>query len=240
MQRSEPLQMFKFFRRAAWLRTLPFAVFMAWLVVRGEWPSLGVGGLAVALGLDARWLYAAGTLCVALLLAVYWREYGELSRQRWPSWREAACALGAGTGVFALWIMLDEPWMRFGTPAAIFRPVDAQGELIWSLLLIRWFSAVLVVPLMEELFWRSFLMRWLQAPVFDAVAPHHVGVRALVLSTFVFMLAHTLWLAAIVAGVVYAWLYIRSGKLWLAVIAHAVTNGLLGVWVVLTGNWGYW
>jgi CAAX prenyl protease-like protein len=54
------------------------------------------------------------------------------------------------------------------------------------------------------------------------------------------MLAHTLWLAAIIAGLAYAWLYIRTGKLWVAVLAHAVTNGLLGAWVVFTGNWGYW
>jgi hypothetical protein len=97
-----------------------------------------------------------------------------------------------------------------------------------------------LVPVMEELFWRSFLMRWIQAPQFEAVDPMRVGLRAVVLSTFVFMLAHTLWLAAILAGLAYAWLYIRAGQLWSAVIAHAVTNGLLGVWVVFSGNWGFW
>ena len=45
---------------------------------------------------------------------------------------------------------------------------------------------------------------------------------------------------AVVAGLAYAWLYIRTGKLWTAVIAHAVTNGVLGVWVVMTGNWQFW
>ena len=64
--------------------------------------------------------------------------------------------------------------------------------------------------------------------------------RAIVLSTFVFMLAHTLWLAAIVAGAAYAWLYVRTGKLWTAVIAHAVTNGVLGIWVVYSGRWEFW
>jgi CAAX prenyl protease-like protein len=67
-----------------------------------------------------------------------------------------------------------------------------------------------------------------------------VGFRAVMLSTFVFMLAHTLWLAAILAGVAYALLYIRSGKLWTAVLAHAVTNGALGIWVVATRNWQFW
>jgi CAAX prenyl protease-like protein len=93
---------------------------------------------------------------------------------------------------------------------------------------------------MEELFWRSFLMRWIDSPRFEGVPPQRVSVRAVVLTTFVFTLAHTLWLAAIVAGLAYALLYRYTGKLWTAVIAHAVTNGALGVWVVLSGNWGFW
>jgi len=35
-------------------------------------------------------------------------------------------------------------------------------------------------------------------------------------------------------------LYVRFGRLWVPVIAHAVTNGMLGVWVVATGNWQFW
>jgi CAAX prenyl protease-like protein len=93
---------------------------------------------------------------------------------------------------------------------------------------------------MEELFWRSFLMRWLQRPDFLTLAPQAVGLRAIMLATFVFVLAHTLWLAAAIAGLAYAWLYIRTGRLWVAVIAHAVTNGVLGIWVVATGNWAFW
>jgi CAAX prenyl protease-like protein len=79
-----------------------------------------------------------------------------------------------------------------------------------------------------------------QADGARGVDPQRVGTKAVVLSTFVFMLAHTLWLAAIVAGLAYAWLYVRSGKLWLAVIAHAVTNGALGAWVGATGHWQFW
>jgi len=43
-------------------------------------------------------------------------------------------------------------------------------------------------------------MRWLQARAFEAIQPMHVGLKALLLSPFVFALAHTLWLAASVAG----------------------------------------
>jgi CAAX prenyl protease-like protein len=130
--------------------------------------------------------------------------------------------------------------MQTGAPTAAFVPVDAAGALDWPLVAVRWIGAALLVPVMEELFWRSFLMRWIQSATFEAVDPRQVGVKAIALSTFVFMLAHTLWLAAIVAGLAYAWLYRRTGKLWVAVIAHAVTNGALGVWVVMTGNWAFW
>ena len=219
--------------RDALLRIAPFALFMLLLALRG----FAADG---AWGFDERWLYAASTAGVALLLIVFRREFGELSAVLSPTVREVLLAVFAGLLVFVLWIQLDEPWMRIGEATAGFRPIDAAGNPVWPLIAVRWLGAALVVPLMEELFWRSFLMRWIDSPRFAAVPPQRVSLRAIALSTFVFMLAHTLWLAAIIAGAVYAWLYIRSGKLWLAVIAHAVTNGALGAWVVFTGNWGYW
>ena len=223
------------FRRSALVRVAPFVFFMAVLALRGYAPTDG------SWGFDARWLYALQAGGTALLLALWWREYGELARQAWPTRRETALAVLVGGLVFALWVNLDAPWMTLSIGSAEpFVPRTADGGLDWPLIVVRIAGAALLVPVMEELFWRSFLMRWIQQPVFEAVAPAAVGLRAVVLSTFVFVLAHTLWLAAIVAGLAYAWLYIRTGKLWTAVIAHAVTNGALGVWVVLTGNWQFW
>ena len=220
--------------RAAWLRVIPFAAFMALLALRGALPADG------AALIDARWVYGLTVAVVGALLALWWRDYGELAAQVWPSAREALLAVAVGLVVFALWISLDAPWMRVGEPAAGFVPLDAQGQPMWPLIAVRWVGAALLVPVMEELFWRSFLMRWLEHGTFEAVVPQSVSLRAIVLSTFVFTLAHTLWLGAVVAGLAYAWLYRRTGKLWVPVIAHAVTNGVLGVWVVTTGNWAFW
>lgn len=217
---------------AALARCIPFLVFMALLALRGYLPD--------SLGVDARWIYGVQTLIVAALLAWYWRDYGELVRQNLPESREAGTAVVVGIAVFAIWVQLDAPWMQLGTATASFVPLDGEGRPIWPLIALRLAGATLVVPLMEELFWRSFLMRWVQHPGFERVDPQTVGVRAVVMSTFVFTLAHTLWLAAVVAGLAYAWLYRRTGKLWTAVIAHAVTNGLLGVWVIATGRWEFW
>ena len=220
--------------RAALARTLPFAAFMGLLALRGSLPPEGL------FGLDPRWVYGLTVLVVGALLAWFWRAYGELVAQTLPSLSEAALAVLVGVLVFGLWINLDAPWMRLGEASAGFVPTDAQGALLWPLIAVRWVGASLLVPVMEELFWRSFLMRWVQSPQFESVLPQSVGVKAIVLSTFVFMLAHTLWLAAIIAGLAYAWLYVRTGKLWVPIIAHAVTNGVLGVWVVTTGKWAFW
>ena len=222
------------FSRAALARILPFVAFMVLLALRGAMPADG------SWGIDPKWVYGITVLVVGALLAWYWREYGELSAQLLPDFKEFALAVVVGVLVFALWINLDAPWMRLGEASAVFIPVDANGQLQWPLLIVRWMGAALLVPVMEELFWRSFLMRWVENPQFESVVPQRVGLKAVVLSTFVFVLAHTLWLAAIVAGLAYAWLYVRTGKLWVPIIAHAVTNGVLGLWVVMTGKWAFW
>jgi len=219
-------------RTAMLARIAPFGVFIALLAARGQLP--------IDVGVDARWVYAVAVIGVAALLAWWWREYGELAAQNGPTGREAGLAVAIGVAIFWAWINLDAPWMRIGEPSAEFRPIDAAGNLDWPLIAFRIAGAVVVVPLMEELFWRSFLLRWLHAAPFEGVDPRRVGLKAVVLSTFVFMLAHTLWLAAIAAGLAYAWLYIRTGKLWVAVIAHAVTNAALAAWVVHGAHWQFW
>lgn len=223
------------FSPSAIARIVPFAAFMLLLALRGALPEDGSAGI------DPRWVYGVTVVVVGALLAWWWREYAELSsRQVLPNWRETVLAVLVGIVVFWLWTRLDEPWMRLGEPSAGFRPLDADGNIEWALVAVRAAGAALLVPVMEELFWRSFLMRWIEAAPFERVDPRTVGLKAIVLSTFVFMLAHTLWLAAIVAGLAYAWLYRYTGKLWTAVIAHAVTNAMLAGWVVLYGHWTYW
>jgi CAAX prenyl protease-like protein len=217
---------------AALARSIPFAAFMVLLALRGYLPDSGQ--------LDSRWIYGLSVLVVGGVLAWYWRGYGELARQNLPSARETLLSSAVGLLVFGLWINLDAPWMQLSEPSAGFLPLDLQGQPIWPLIAVRWIGAALIVPVMEELFWRAFLMRWIESPSFETVDPRRIGLKAIALSTFVFMLAHTLWLAAILAGLAYAWLYRRTGKLWCAVIAHAVTNGVLGIWVVKTGQWQFW
>lgn len=220
--------------RAAVVRVLPFAAFMALLGLRGAAPADG------SWGIDPRWIYGLTVLVVGGLLLAFRHDYGELSRQTLPEARQALLAAGVGLVVFVLWVNLDAPWMTLGEATAGFVPLRPDGSLDGPLIVVRWIGATLVVPVMEELFWRSFLMRWIRQPAFLGVEPARVGPRAVVISTFLFVLAHPLWLAAAIGGLVYALLYITTGRLWTAVIAHAVTNGALGLWVVWTRHWGFW
>ena len=83
-------------------------------------------------------------------------------------------------------------------------------------------------------------MRWIEHPNFLTVNPAQVGIKAFAIAVALFALAHSLWLAGLFAGIVYGLLYTRSRTLWLPILAHAVTNAVLGIWIVLTGNWGFW
>jgi CAAX prenyl protease-like protein len=229
--------MSNFLSPSAWARVIPFALFMGFLALRGQFSV--EEGEAAKLPFDARWLYAAGVIVVTASLVWFWRQYSEL--HTWGlSLGQVLLSVVFGVVVFVLWTQLTIPWMTLGEATAGFRPVDENGDLIWALIAFRWVGAALMVPIMEELFWRGFLMRWVDDQDFEKVDPASVTIKAMALSTLVFMLAHTQWLAAIVAGLAYAWLYRRTRSLWAPVIAHAVTNGLLGVWVVLYGYWSFW
>lgn len=234
-------------RRASMARIVPFVLFMAFLALRGfvaDHPAWGI---------DARWIYGAGVVVVAASLVFYARDYAELGRGSAPSLINVLIAAAVGAAVFWMWIHLDRDWMqqdhwtrliglggKAGEATATFTPVDAQGHILWPLVIVRWIGATLLVPVMEELFWRSFIMRWIDKPEFEEVDPRAASWKAVLGSSGLFMLAHPLWLAAVITGVIYAQLYRRTGTLWAPIIAHAVTNGVLGIWVVATGQWQFW
>jgi membrane protease YdiL (CAAX protease family) len=53
-------------------------------------------------------------------------------------------------------------------------------------------------------------------------------------------LAHNEWRAGIFCGAAFQWLVLRKGRLGDAMTAHAITNFLLGVWIVGRGAWQFW
>ncbi len=209
-------------------RVLPFATYIAFLVAESA-----AGGR-----FDGRWLYAAQIAAVAALLAWFWPSYQELrSPVRAPA-RDWLFGLATGAIVFVLWINLDFGWAQLGAGRGVAGELAGDAERGVGILL-RVIGAVLVVPVMEELFWRSFLMRWLERTSFLAIDAQTVSWRSILITAVVFGAEHHLWLAGIVAGIAYGWLYRRTGNLWTVVLAHALTNALLEAWVHQTGRWHF-
>lgn len=219
------------FDRAAWARILPFVAYLSFFLIGDALARFGVDAASM------RWLYAAKTAVVVALLAWFWRDYTEL-KTGLMSPLALITSVAAGILVFFLWINLHASWMVVGTSAG-FDPRTA-GVIDWPLVAVRIAGAALVVPVMEELFWRSFVLRWIDQPDFLRLEPAQAGLRGFVISVLLFGFEHNLWLAGIVAGVVYSVLFMRYRTLWSSIVAHAVTNGMLGAWVVMTGSWSYW
>ncbi|MGB4064176.1 MAG: CAAX prenyl protease-related protein [Azonexus sp.] len=215
-------------------RALPFAVFIGLMAVE-PWLAAQLAGM-----IDPRWLYGIRAALVAGLLVVFWPSFTELTAARRPSVQEIWLALAAGLLVLGIWLLLDSGIFVLGQSGSGFEPHAVDGSIDWSLALMRLAGSALVVPLMEELFWRSLVMRWLEEADFSAVDPARIGLRAVLLSSIVFGLEHSQWAAGMLAGLVYGWLYVRSGNLWVAIAAHAVTNAGLGIWVLATGAWYFW
>ncbi|MDO9008211.1 MAG: CAAX prenyl protease-related protein, partial [Thiobacillus sp.] len=201
------------------VRSLPFGLYIVLLVLEGLLPDW-------LPDFDVRWLYPVKAGLVALALVVLWRYYTEL-KTRLPL-KHVLLSVGVGVVVLVLWVNLDAGWMLMGEMGKGYNPTDANGQIDWLLVAFRIAGAALVVPLMEELFWRSFLQRWVQQPDFMTLNPAQIGLKALFIASALFAVEHLQWLAGLIAGLAYGWLYIRTRNLWAPIIAHAVTNGMLG------------
>jgi CAAX prenyl protease-like protein len=109
-----------------------------------------------------------------------------------------------------------------------------------AFLAIRFLGLVAIVPVIEEFFLRGWLMRfviaerWWQIP-FGRVTPSAVAIGILVPVMY-----HPEKLAAVAWFSLITWLMVRTRNIWDCVAAHAVTNLLLGVYVVTQHQWQLW
>jgi exosortase E/protease (VPEID-CTERM system) len=185
---------------------------------------------AFAPGFDA-W-YPLKVLLAAGALWYFRSVYRQLA---WGwSWESVAI----GTGVFALWILL-EPAPE--SPPAL--RVELAGLPAWVAALwlaFRIVGSVVIVPLVEELAFRGYLLRKLAARNFEEVDPGRFAPFAFLASSLLFGLLHGRWLAGTLAGMAYALAVYRRGRIGDAVAAHGTTNGLIALWVLSLGEWSLW
>jgi membrane protease YdiL (CAAX protease family) len=108
----------------------------------------------------------------------------------------------------------------------------------YAFLAIRFVGLAVVVPVIEEFFLRGFLMRYVMHANWWQIPFGQVNRTAVILGTAVPMLMHPgELLAALVWFSMVTWLMVRTRNIWDCVVAHAITNLLLGIYVVTTDNW---
>lgn len=134
-------------------------------------------------------------------------------------------------------------WFSHPPGSEGFDPVSVAGpENILPVLAVRLLGFGLATAFIEELFVRSFLLRYLE--VFDRrkdfrnVAMAHFAWRSFIGTVLYFTFSHQQWewpVAAATCIAYNAWLYYR-GNIGSTILAHAVTNISLFLFVVLASG----
>ncbi len=104
-------------------------------------------------------------------------------------------------------------------------------------LAIRAVGGIVIVPVVEELAFRGLLYRWIIARQFENVPFNRLSLAALAISSLLFGLMHQRWIAGMGAGVVFALLMVRSGRLSDAIWAHVAANAVVIGWAIATRQW---
>ena len=202
---------------AAWV--LPFVAILA----------AGMTSRALSAGFE--WLYSLRLLAAVIALWVFRRKYTGLD------WHLDWTAPFAGLLVFVIWIGLDHS-VRGPMPPAL---AAAPSGVAVGWLALRVLGAVVTVPIAEELAFRGFLLRRFISADFDAVSFRRFSLFALLASSLIFGVLHgNRWLSGSLAGIIYALTVMRRGRLGNAVVAHATTNALLALDVLVFHHWDLW
>jgi CAAX prenyl protease-like protein len=157
-------------------------------------------------------------------------------------------SIALGLVVFALWIAPDalfgyrHHWLFensiVGRASGSLSPHLQRNPLF---LMIRAAGSTLLVPIIEELFWRGWLMRWLIDRDFQRIPLGTYLPSAFWLTAALFASEHgPYWEVGLMAGVAYNWWMVHTRSLADCILAHAVTNGALAIYVVNAGAWRYW
>jgi exosortase E/protease (VPEID-CTERM system) len=185
-----------------------------------------------AMTVSVDWSYPLRVVLTACALVLLWRHYRSIP------FRITWVALAVGVLVFLLWLLLvpEDPVAS----AAI----DKQLGEVPSVLLIAWLvfrtlGAVVTVPLAEELAFRGYLFELLGTGR-SAGGWSGFPWLALIVSSILFGVLHSAWLAGLLAGMAFGLVRCHRGNVADAFVAHAVTNGLLSVYVLTTGSWSLW
>ena len=183
-------------------------------------------------------LYPVRTMATAAALWYFWRGSRPLCATlfRDLSWRPFAI----GALAFGVWIGLDRAGGGAGGASISRGLAEIPAGLAAGWLFFRVAGSVLAAPIAEELAFRGYLLRRLSSADPDRPSSLRFSWLPFLLSSVLFGAMHGRWLAGAASGMCYAWAMYRRGKVSDAIIAHAVTNGLIAAEVLVCGRWGLW
>jgi exosortase E/protease (VPEID-CTERM system) len=181
------------------------------------------------------WLYPLRFIAAAIGLWFFRAELRKLN------WRFGWFAPLTGAAIFLVWIV-PAFWIKapsaspLGTALA---GLPTMARLTW--IAFRVAAAAVTVPIAEELAFRGYLARRLIHREFDAVPFSNLTILSIAVSSVIFGLLHGQhWITGILAGLAYAAVLKRRGRIGDAVVAHATSNLLLAALVLLRGDWAQW
>lgn len=236
---------------------LPFVALLAvpaivsWLVPEAASQAVGSAQPAISSTFDWRAFLSALAQVLVVGGILWWHRRVYLAV--FP-WRFSLWSLVLGLLGVVLWVGL----CSLGLESQLLQTVGLQGMLpqrpgvnpfeSFSTSSVSWFLFVrfsvlmLVVPLAEELFVRGWLVRYLQAQENWDIQPLGTVGWAAQLGVIAYaVMTHPQEAVAAIAwfGMVNWWMK-RTGNFWDCVLVHAVTNGLLGAWILYSGDWRLW
>lgn len=204
----------------------PFAAFVAIMLAGELLPPAG-----------RTWSYAGQILVCGALLIRFWSVY-QLGMPK-----KVVFTLFVAILMLIIWVLpqmaFHQPFRFQGFDPSVFKD---RPSLYAAVVAVRFLRLAVVVPFVEEIFWRGFLLRYLIREEFETVPPGTFSRLSFCVVTIGFCLEHLPadYPAALVAGALFNLVYYRARSLGSCILAHAVANFLLGIYIMHTGQWGFW
>jgi len=215
----------------------PFGIFLGLIALGSGIHLLFPTSQALLLAKPEYWIYPLQTIVCGGALIVFWKQYTFAPLRPWFA--------GVMAGVLSLVIWVS-PQMFFRQPLRFdgFNPeaFGTEGAIYGLTVLSRFARLVIIVPLLEEIFWRGFLLRYFVKEDFTKVAFGTYTHLSFFIVAVLFAAEHSRpdWIPAVLTGLLFNAVAVRTKSLFACVMAHAVTNFGLGLYIMATRQWGFW
>ncbi len=232
--------------KAVWAHTIPFLAWLSMMFLLGD-PS----------GMRYLWQTIGGL--IFLFAFRPWRWYER------PKLRSLPLAIAVGVLVFVFWVGLESEFFKTALPGVsefyerwfvdfqrfgkLREPLEPGANGLhhydprttgWPLFWVHMLGTTIVIGAIEEFMFRGFAYRWMQGSPFFKKDLGVMNPKICILISVVFAVEHREWLMGFLCGLLYTWLMVKTRDIWAPILAHALTNGLLGWYAVRTGAYWFW